>query len=96
MISLLPHETELMGRWNFVAGDVLPDSTCVRIHDLIREGLVKIATDASGWNTLYRDPKDSRLWELTYPYSEMHGGGPPKLTCTSAQRARDVFGYSAA
>jgi hypothetical protein len=75
---------------------LLPDETELadtpRILQLIRDELVKIATDISGWRVLYRDPKDSRLWELSYPQSEMHGGGPPKLTCISSQVAETVFG----
>ncbi len=32
---------------------------------------------------LYRDPADNRLWELSYPNSALHGGGPPMLrNCT--------------
>ena len=53
-----------------------------RIQQLIRDELVKI----------YRDPKDARLWELSYPQSEMHGGGPAKLTCISSQLAETIFG----
>ena len=34
---------------------------------------------ASVWDTLFRDPRDGRLWEKIYPMSEMHGGGPPTL-----------------
>ena len=58
----------------------LPDETEVteqtRIQQLIRDELVKIARDLTGWRVLYRDPKDGRLWQLSYPQSEMHGGGP--------------------
>lgn len=93
---LLPSETELTGHWELIGGKVVSDDTCVRIQQLTSRMLVQIAHDPSGWNTLYRDPKDSRLWELSYPHSEMHGGGLPKLTCISSQRARDVFGYGAA
>jgi hypothetical protein len=75
---LLPHETELTEQ--------------TRIQQLIRDELVKIAKDSSGWRVLYRDPKDSRLWELSYPQSELHGGGPSKLTCISSQLAETVFG----
>jgi hypothetical protein len=32
-----------------------------------------------GWEKLYRDPEDGRYWFLTYPFSELQGGGPPSL-----------------
>jgi Immunity protein 27 len=74
----------------------LPDETEVteqtRIQQLIRDELVKIARDLSGWRVLYRDPKDGRLWQLSYPQSEMHGGGPAKLSWISSQVAKTVFG----
>jgi hypothetical protein len=74
----------------------LPDETEVteqtRIQQLIGDELVKIAKDVSGWRVLYRDPNDERPWELSYPHSEMHGGGPAKLTWISSQLAETVFG----
>src|ERR1700735_4366271 len=91
MTPLRPDETELTGHWRVVAGNTIADETCERIQQLVRERLVKIATDNSGWQTLYRDPQDSRLWELTYPQGAMQGGGPPKLTCVSVQRAKAVY-----
>lgn len=39
----------------------------------------KIGHDWSGWDTLYRDPASGELWEIIYPKSEMHGGGPREL-----------------
>jgi len=94
MTDLLPHETELTGQWIIVGGKTISDEICARIHRLTTEVLVKIGHDASGWHTLYRDPRDSRLWELRYPQADLHGGGPPQLTCISAKRATDVYGYS--
>jgi hypothetical protein len=92
MTPLLPEETELTGTGNLVAGKMVADETCRRIQQLISERLVKIITDSSGWHALYRDPQDSRLWELSYPQGEMQGGGAPKLTHLSAQRANAIFG----
>lgn len=94
MTPLRPDETELTGHWRLVAGKTIADETCERIQQLVRERLVKIATDTSGWQILYRDPQDSRLWELTYPQGAMQGGGPPKLTCVSVQRAKAVYGQA--
>jgi len=49
--------------------------------------LVQFATDASGWNSMHRDPVDRRPWGLAYPASGMHGGGPPTLCILSAEDA---------
>jgi hypothetical protein len=64
---------------------VLDDSQ--RIHWLVTNSLQKVSVDASGWCILYRDPEDGRYWELTYPQGEMHGGGPPRLTCLEVSAA---------
>jgi hypothetical protein len=89
---MLQGESDLLGSWVVVEGKVTADPTAERIEALIYEGLEKIAVDATGWETLYRDPDDGRYWELTYPQSEMHGGGPPRLTCLSPERARAKYG----
>lgn len=92
MNLLRPDEIELTGQWLSVAGKMIADATCERIQELTSKHLIKISVDQSGWLVLYRDPQDSRLWELSRPHSQMHGGGPPKLTCISAQRATDTYG----
>ena len=93
MKQLLPDETELTCHWNLVAGKMVADATCSRIQWHISEHLKKLTTDASGWLSLYRDPRDARLWELSYPHGEMHGGGPPKLACITPQRAKATYGH---
>ena len=35
-----------------------------------------------------------RLWELTYPHSEMHGGGPPRLRVMTRQAAAAKYRVS--
>jgi Immunity protein 27 len=54
----------------------------------------KIGQDWSGWETLYRDPITGELWELTYPQSEMHGGGPRHLRIISLADAQLKYGIS--
>jgi hypothetical protein len=92
MTALQKHETELIGHWQSVGGKSVADDTCGRIRQLINAQLTKVATDSSGWYTLYRDPQDARLWELSYPQGEMHGGGPPKLACISKRVAEARYG----
>src|SRR5438046_4413774 len=73
MAELESEEVDLCGNW-LVQKDrsVIGDATEQRIQWLTTEKLERIANDSSGWETLYRDPRDGRLWELTYPRSEMH------------------------
>jgi hypothetical protein len=85
-------ETVLTGQWLTSQGAPVADETCRRIHALTQNHLVGLGRDASGWDTLYRDPTDGRLWELTYAQSEVHGGGPPQLRCLSPTEARTKYG----
>lgn len=73
--ELAPDEHDLRGDW-LVQKDrsVIADATEERIEWLTKQKLQRLAKDSSGWETLYCDPRDGRLWELTYPQSEMHGG----------------------
>lgn len=41
--------------------------------------LEKIASDESGWETLFFNRKSNKYLEKTYPNSEFHGGGTPKF-----------------
>ncbi len=58
---------------------ITSDDSCERIEWLISKVLKKIATDKSGWEMLYKDPKDNRLWLMYFPQGEMQAGGPPSL-----------------
>jgi hypothetical protein len=91
-VHLRPDETDLVGGWEVAGKKVVGDETCERIQTLLREQLEKVA--GSGWDTLYRDLGDGRYWELTYPQSHMHGGGPPRLTNLSVDQAREKYGNS--
>ena len=79
-VSLDPKETDLVGRWFRKGGGVEADATCLRIDRLVSGVLERLGKSSDGWETLYRDPADGRLWEHTYPSSHLHGGGPPRLT----------------
>lgn len=84
-------ETDLIGTWVERNGHLECDTTTSRINWLIHERLERIGSDNSGWYTLFRDPQDGRLWELTYPRSEMHGGGPPRLTAIDPVDASEKY-----
>lgn len=91
-MKIQPTEIQLAGKWLSRDGRVVADETCERINKLIRSHLNQLGRDASGWNVLYRDPEDGRLWELTYPQSDLHGGGPPQLRCLTLDEAKTKYG----
>jgi hypothetical protein len=91
-MKLRPHETDLIGTWRRVGNTVEADSTAHRIDRLVKNQLRQLAQDSSGWDVLYQDPNDGRFWELTYPNSDWHGGGPPRLTCMPFNAAREKYG----
>jgi hypothetical protein len=92
-MNIDPTETVLTGSWipNNQGGSVA-DDTCRRIDTLVHAHLMELGRDASGWDALYRDPDDGRLWELIYPHSELQGGGPPQLRCLTVGEARQKYG----
>jgi len=64
----------------------------MRIDTLVREHLVRVAAIPDGWDVLFRDPADGRFWELTYPSSESHAGGPPRLAVIAGPDAAQKYG----
>jgi len=87
-----PNETKITGKWLMSQDRTVADETCQRISDLTQRHLVELGRDPSGWDVLYRDPNDGRFWELTYPQSELQGGGPPQLRCLPADKAKLKYG----
>jgi len=73
------NEIEIIGNIILKDGYVTFDSTAERIEILINEFLIKIATDISGWDVLYKNPIDNAFWELIYPNSYLLGSGAPLL-----------------
>jgi hypothetical protein len=91
-MKLLPTETCLTGKWVLEDGRVVKDDVCTRIEDLTRGYLRELGRDASGWDALFVDPDDGRLWELVYPESDLHGGGAPELRHMPATQAKEKYG----
>ena len=91
-----PDETEIRGRWEMAGLKVEGDVNVRRIQTLIETYLKTVAHDETGWETLYVEPNGQRFWELAYPRSDLHGGGPPMLRSLSAQEAREKYGDAAA
>jgi Immunity protein 27 len=96
MDKLKSDEFLLTGNWVKDQGHMRGDAVSERIEWLITHHLTKIASSpqSGGWETLYRDPRDGRYWERTYPRSEMHGGGPPELVCLAAGEAEKKYGIT--
>lgn len=90
-MKLKPKETILKGSWKLFGRTIEADSVSERIEWLITEYLIEISEDKSGWNKLYQDPDDNRYWELTYPESEVQGGGAPQLENISIQKAEKKY-----
>ena len=92
-MQISPQETKLVGRWENIGGMIRADVAAARIEKLTNTYLTKVAVAESGWETLYRDPTDLRFWELTYPQSEVHGGGPPMLRYLPTVEARAKYKF---
>lgn len=72
---------EVVGGWTLdPTGQVVADENEQLIRDAVNRHLTRIGDRDGGWITLFIDLVDSSFWELTYPQSEYHGGGPSKLT----------------
>ena len=96
MTKIAPTETVIAGRWiPSNQGTVREDANCQRIALLIRTHLKELGRDRSGWDALYRDPDDGRLWELVYARSDQHGGGPPELRNLRTDEAIAKYGADA-
>jgi len=44
-----------------------------------KESLKKINVDNTKWIVYYLDETNGEKWIEEYPFSEMHGGGPPQF-----------------
>ena len=80
-------EVSFFGRWIEQNGKMEQDSVCERIQWLTNSYFQEIKVNADSWSALYKNPDDGSYWELTYPMSHMHGGGPPSLTRISKELA---------
>jgi hypothetical protein len=92
-MKLKSSDSELIGKWTLVNDTVQSDETCDRIEWLTKHHLRKIASSEEWghWEILFQDPEDGRFWELTYPQSEMQGGGPPRLNSIGKERAQAKY-----
>ena len=80
-------ENSLVGSWVMKDGTMIQDSVCNRIQWLTDSFFEEITIDGDNWSALYKNPDDGEYWELTYPKSDMQGGGPPTLNRISKEAA---------
>lgn len=73
---------ELRDAWVSRDGKMVAEGDASRINELLAGHLVKVAIHPiyGGWRELYRHKETGKFWELDYPQSEMHGGGPRRLS----------------
>jgi hypothetical protein len=102
--DLGPDESVLAGRWD--GDDDTRDDTHsphadpemnldvveARIRWLVAHRLVALGSASDGWDWLFRDPADGRLWELTFPYGSLHGSGPRRLAVIDGAAATRKYG----
>jgi hypothetical protein len=90
--DLGPGEAQLTGRWLETADGIADDPVETRIKWLVANRLVAQGRSADGWDWLFRDPRDGRLWELTFPLGSLHGSGPRALRVIAARDASVKYG----
>jgi Immunity protein 27 len=93
-MELQPDESLITGGWVLVDGRMIEDDSLKRIRSLVKGHLERVANTSDGWEILYRDPADGRYWEMTYPHSEMHGGGPASLRVIDVAAVRAKYGIN--
>ena len=93
--DLRPDERELVGGWTDEDSGSSPDAVDQRIFFLVTRRLEKRALVHGGWDQLFLDPRDGRLWELTFPRGSLFGGGPRRLAVIAPEDARAKYGADA-
>jgi hypothetical protein len=65
--------------------------TGLQAISFIETNCIKITTDESGWEVLYKEKFSNKYWVLTYPNSETHGGGVPLVSPLSGEEVKLKF-----
>lgn len=82
--DLAPGESMLRGRWLSTAAGPVPDAVEQRIRWLVAHRLDPLGSATDGWDWLFRDRVDGRLWELTFPEGMLLHSGPRLLRVIDA------------
>ena len=90
--DLGPGEHVLVGAWVEHGDRSVHDDVDRRIFWLVSRRLTLLGVVEGGWRQLYRDPRDGRLWELSFPHGSLHGGGPRRLEAITSDVASATYG----
>jgi len=74
---------DLRDVWYSEDGKVAARGDAEAIDEMLTTKLEKVRTEEGGWIVIYRHCDTNQLWELSYPQSELHGGGPRRLRLIS-------------
>jgi hypothetical protein len=70
--------SDLKETWVMRDGKMVAEGDCETIDNLLGS-LDRVKDGLGGWVILYLHRNTGEFWELSYPQSEMHGGGPRRL-----------------
>ena len=70
---------DLRDVWCFENGKMTVRGDAAAIDGMLAKKLDKIKVDPINWIVIFRHRDTNQLWELSYPQSELHGGGPRRL-----------------
>ena len=60
-------------------------------NEFLEGRCIEVATDSSGWVSLFQETSIKTYWVRNYPDSSSHGGGQPVITQISAVEAKERF-----
>jgi Immunity protein 27 len=70
---------DLRDVWYSEDGKMTARGDAKAIDEMLATKLEKIRVDPVNWIVVFRHRDTNQLWELRYPQSELHGGGPRRL-----------------
>jgi hypothetical protein len=70
---------DLRDLWYSEDGKMLAGADALAINEMLATKLEEVRTDVTNWIVIFRHRDTNQLWELSYPQSELHGGGPRRL-----------------
>lgn len=65
--------------WHAEDGKVTACGDVAAIDEMLATKLEEVRTEEGGWVIVFRHRDTHQFWELSYPQSELHGGGPRRL-----------------
>jgi hypothetical protein len=59
--------------------------------EFLERQCIEVATDSSGWISLFQETLTKAYWVRNFPHSSSHGGGQPVISQISATEAKERF-----